>query len=68
VELDRRLWAIDLKASQNVGATDLRGFKSFETFYGKPVRKVIGYWGEAAKKLEDVDILPWQTLLREMGL
>lgn len=40
VETENALWAIEVKASQNVGKNDLRGFESFSRFYKKPHKKV----------------------------
>lgn len=68
VEVGKTLWAIELKASLNVGATDLRGLKSFAEFYGKPHRSVVAYLGKVPKKIQGVDVLPWQKLLQDMGL
>ncbi len=68
VEIERKIWAIELKASRNVGASDLTGLKSFATFLGKTHHPVVAYLGDVEKKIEGIDILPWQTLLQWMGL
>jgi uncharacterized protein len=67
-ELDGLTWAIEAKASRNVGRDDLRGFRSFAEFYKKPHRKVVAHMGSTASRIDDVDILPWQELLKAMGL
>jgi predicted AAA+ superfamily ATPase len=68
LELGHNIWAIELKASQNVGTSDLRGFASFERFYNKPHRQCVAYMGTAKKKINSVEIFPWQELLKEIGL
>lgn len=62
------LWAIEAKASANVGRTDLAGLHSFAEFYGRPHRSVVATTGGTPRKVDGVDVLPWQDLLREMGL
>lgn len=68
VEFDNKVWAIELKASERLDSLETRGFKSFQEFYGKNHQPVVGYWGNAEKKSDDILMLPWQTLLRVMGL
>lgn len=63
----RETWAVEVKASRSVARTDLRGLKSFADFYGKRHRPCIAYLGSEPKRIDDVDILPWETLLNEMG-
>ena len=66
VETAGTLWAIEAKASTNVGISDLKGLKSFAEFFGKPCRLVVAYLGEARKQIGEVTIWPWQELLMEM--
>jgi predicted AAA+ superfamily ATPase len=68
VEHGGMVWAIEAKASASVGRADLSGLRSFAEFYGRPHRAVVATTGGAPRKLEGVDVLPWQELLREMGL
>jgi predicted AAA+ superfamily ATPase len=65
VELGSALWAIEAKASTNVGANDIRGLNGFAAYYGKPHRAVVAYLGSAPQKVGSVDVLPWQELLRQ---
>ena len=67
VEWRKECWALELKASRQVGPNDLRGLKSFAEFYKKPHRPCIGYLGEVEKQMDGVTILPWQVLLQRMG-
>lgn len=57
------VWAVECKAGKNVGKNDLGGFKSFAAFYKKPHRKLVVYAGSAAKKIDDILILPVQQAL-----
>lgn len=66
IELEREVIALEVKASSNVGTSDLKGLKSFADFFGKPHRPVIAYMGSVSKKIEGVMILPWQKFLKDM--
>jgi predicted AAA+ superfamily ATPase len=68
VELERTVWAIELKASRRVDRTDLRGLRRFADYYGRRHRPVVLYLGDERRRIESVDVLPWQEGLREMGL
>ncbi len=68
VELGGELWAIELKASRNVGHSDFRGLQSFREFYNKPHHALVAYFGSVAKQKDGVHILPWQDVLKQMGL
>ena len=68
LEVNKKLFAIEVKASKNIGLNDLNGFKSFHKFYAKPHTAMIAYTGQVSKKIENVWILPWQECLRECGL
>ncbi|MBP9708601.1 MAG: DUF4143 domain-containing protein, partial [Oligoflexales bacterium] len=65
---DGKIWAIELKSSANVGKSDLTGLKSFSKFIGKKHRSIVAYLGQKPQLIEDVEILPWQTCLKEMNL
>jgi predicted AAA+ superfamily ATPase len=67
LEKEREIFAIEAKASRKIDASDLRGFTSFKEFYGKPVRTLVAYLGDERRKMGDVEILPWQQMLREVG-
>ena len=68
VELEGEIWAIEVKASSNVGQSDLNGLKSFRSYYSKRHRPVVAYLGTASKRIDEVQVLPWQELLKQMGL
>ena len=68
VEFEGEVIALEAKASTNVGRHDLRGFKSFADYYQKKHRAIVTYLGNHSKTIEGIRILPWQTLLQELGL
>ena len=68
VEIGKEVIAIEAKASTNVGPNDLRGLKSFAEYHPKPHRPVIACLGENPKIVEKVEVLPWQMLLKKLGL
>lgn len=68
LELAGKVYAIEVKASRNIGKSDLRGFQSFKEFYRKPHKSYVAYLGHYAKKINGVTILPWVELIKELGL
>jgi hypothetical protein len=62
------VWALELKASRNVGTSDLRGMRAFADFHGKSHTPIVLYLGDVRRRVEGIDVLPWQEGLREMGL
>jgi len=67
VEVNNKVWAIELKASKNVGPHDLRGLKNFSQFTKKPHQTVVAYCGEIEKKMGKTLIAPWQKVIQMMG-
>lgn len=68
LEKDGVVFTIEAKASLNIGKSDLRGFKSFTEYYGKKHKKYIAYLGNEPKMIDNIKILPWQMMLKEIGL
>lgn len=68
VELGGETWALELKASRHVGSNDLRGLRSFAEFYGKRHAPLVLYLGDTRRRVEGVDVVPWQDGLRTIGL
>lgn len=66
-EVGRELWAVEVKASRNVGESDLRGLRAFAEFAGRRARSLVLYLGEPSRRIGGVDVLPWQHGLQEMG-
>ena len=59
--------ALEIKATRNIGASDLTGLASFARFYGKPHRAIIAYQGHEKLEVEGVEVWPWQKALEELG-
>jgi len=67
VERGGDLFAIEAKASRTVGTTDLRGLARFAEYAGRRTRAMVWYLGREPKRLNGVEILPWQQGLEAMG-
>lgn len=65
-EYKNEIWAIEVKASKNVGKNDLSGLKSFGDFIGKPCRRVVIYLGSVEKEIEGVWITPLSNFLSQI--
>jgi len=66
LETRGRLFAIEVKASSNIGVSDLSGLESFGGFYGKSCHKIILYTGSRRRRLRDVEIFPWMEFFRDI--
>jgi predicted AAA+ superfamily ATPase len=67
IKVDREIIAVETKASRNISSTDIRGFASFADYYTKPHRAVVLYLGATRRKINAVEIFPWQEGLRAIG-
>lgn len=52
------VFAIEAKATRNLGAHDLRGLKSFTDFYGKHAKCMILYLGEHEMEIDGIPAYP----------
>jgi len=52
------LYAIEIKATGKIGSGDLRGLKSFASFYGKSHTPLVIYRGEHPAVVDGVEVLP----------
>jgi predicted AAA+ superfamily ATPase len=69
VELSNKLFAIEVKTSDDVVSDDLTGLGFFhEQFRGKVAGAFVFHMGKTARKFGKVWSLPWQEGLREIGL
>ncbi len=68
VELDGKVFAIEAKGSTNVGREDLRGLSNFKEFYKKSFIGIVAYLGSTHRVVDGIQILPWQMLIKEIGL
>lgn len=66
VEVGGETWAIEAKASRQVGAGDVSGLTSFASYFGPKHRSVILYLGTHARKIGGVDVLPYRRGLAEL--
>ena len=67
VEIERDLFAIEVKHSRNVGQSDLRGLANFGKYYQKPHRPMVLYMGDSPKVINGIPILPWQEGIKTIG-
>lgn len=68
VELGKETLAVEVKASSHVGSFDPRGLRSFADYYGRKHRACLVTLGGHRKRLEGIEVLPWQEFLRALGL
>ena len=66
VEQGNKVTALEVKASKNVGRSDLRGLKSFSDYYKKKHNSLIVYLGSTVKMVEGIRVLPWAKLFEEV--
>lgn len=67
LETDKKVFALEIKASKNIGSSDLSGLKSFADFYGKKHMPIVLYMDKIERSLSDgIRALPWQQGLREV--
>lgn len=59
--------ALEIKATKNIGASDLTGLTSFARFYGKAHRALIAYQGHEILQVDGVEVWPWQKALENLG-
>jgi predicted AAA+ superfamily ATPase len=63
---DGETLAVECKAGNTVGSTDLEGFKSFASFFKRPHRKIVIFGGTTPRRINEVDIFPCQMGIREI--
>ncbi len=68
IEHSGRIFALELKASKNVGPSDLLGFESFKSVCKKKFTPIVATLGSHAKVVGGVPVLPWNEALSELGL
>ena len=68
LEVGDEIYAIEIKATKNIGKSDLRGLQNFEDFLGKKVKKYIVFLREDSLKINDVMALsprPFLEILKK---
>lgn len=68
IEWEGKVWAVELKASHDIGKNDLRGLKNFSDDYGKPHQSLVAYFGKIPKVIDGIRVLPWQDAMKEIRL
>jgi predicted AAA+ superfamily ATPase len=68
VELDQKLYAIEVKHSDQVHPDDLEGLRLFDSKVPSHHGQFVLHMQRLEKKLGKIWLLPWQKGLREMGL
>lgn len=67
LEVNNKVYALEIKASKNIGSTDLNGLKSFADFYGKKHEAIVLYMDQNERSMKDgIRALHWQQGLREI--
>jgi predicted AAA+ superfamily ATPase len=66
LEFEGRIWAIEIKASKNIGISDLSGLKSFSENYRGAHQSWIIYLGTYSQKIENVLIWPLNEALKTL--
>ncbi len=66
IEKNNELFAVEVKASRNIGSSDLRGLKSFSEFYGKKHQSFIVYLGERDQEMEGINIGSISSVLKKI--
>lgn len=66
IEFKNEVFAIEVKASKNIGKSDLRGLKSFADYYSKPHYSYILYQGDHAMSLDSIEVLPWNLGIKKI--
>ena len=67
IEKQNQIFAVEVKATKNIGKSDLRGLKSFSDFFGKDHKSMIVYLGEDELNLEGIDVYPFTKALQVLG-
>jgi uncharacterized protein len=67
LELGSKIYAIEVKATTNIGGHDLRGLKSFTDFIGKkPKNSIIIYLGTENLNIDGVEAMPLHTAIQKI--
>jgi len=68
LELENQVMAIELKASTNVGKSDLRGLKGFSQNYKKKHECIVVYLGGRKQVIDGITILPLIEAYKKIAL
>ena len=68
LQIENRIFAIEVKGSDNLSAEDCGGLVYFKKAYAKRCDLFIFHMGQKERRIGPVWALPWQQGLRELGL
>lgn len=68
LEIGSQVIGLEVKSQKAISKIDLRGMKSFREYTGKKTEYVVVYPGKISKRIEGVEILPWQVFLKNIGI
>jgi predicted AAA+ superfamily ATPase len=66
LEVDRELWAIEVKAGRRIDRRALKGFESLSERAQRLKRRIVVFLGPRKQRIEDAEILPLHTFLDEL--
>jgi predicted AAA+ superfamily ATPase len=66
LSVGREHWAIEVKASRQVDARDLKGLGAFAEYARKATRRMVVFLGARRQQLDDVEVLPLEDFLAEL--
>ncbi len=66
LEIDRELWAIEVKAGRSVDRRALRGLASFSDRTRRVKRQIVVFLGPRKQQIEGAEILPLHEFLEEL--
>lgn len=66
VEVNRELWGIEVKASEDVRSENLKGLRVLGDRAGKLKRKIVVFLGPRRMRQDDVEIIPLMEFLAEL--
>lgn len=67
IEKNNELFAVEVKASKNIGKHDLKGLKSFAEFYDKKHQAIVVYLGENNLEIDGIRIYNLASALKALG-
>ena len=67
LEVDRETWGIEVKASRDVGPSALSGLASLAERLPNLARRIVIYLGPRARRVGDVEVLPFQKFVTDLG-
>ncbi len=67
LELNSQIYALEIKTG-DFKQSELGGFRSFENFLGKKVKKYVITMNDSNRKIGEVEVINWQNFLNKLGI